>query len=215
VTVLPSYRVPVPVLRQIEIELIPLADTRADEALALADVLWEDGHLETRLLASYILGHVPPYAKNLNERLTAWVEVTRENNVRKSLVTNTLNRLRREAPERFINLLENWMSPARPKMWINGIHAVIPLLQDPDFENLPAVFQIVKPVIQSAPPILQNDVLDLINALFDASPVETTYFIKQIIIVGENPHTATMLRRIQNDFPPKLKEATVELLRQK
>src|SRR5436190_14194375 len=55
---LPAYRAPQAVLRQIEMELAPLAGAFPEQAMGLTDALWKDGHLETRLLAATLLGRI-------------------------------------------------------------------------------------------------------------------------------------------------------------
>lgn len=214
VTVLPTYRAPVQVLRQIEMELTPLVGERVEQALALADALWEERSVEMRLLAVHILGRVPPRAKNLNERLTDWVAETREPTLRRALLSRTLERLRAEAPERFLRLVGNWMAPNRPKMWSNGIQALLPLLRDPDFENLPPIYEMIRPVIEFAPPILQGELTELVNALYKSSPTETQYYLKQIILLSPNPQTRLTLRRMLPGMHPPLAEALRESLRQ-
>ena len=49
-SVLPTYRTPQVVLRHIETELSSVADRQPIHALELADALWDEGWLETRLL---------------------------------------------------------------------------------------------------------------------------------------------------------------------
>jgi len=214
VTVLPTYRVPTPILRQIEMELTPQVYERVEESLTLADALWDERYLEMRLLSVHILGRVPPRAKNLNERLTDWVAETREPTLRSALLARTLERLRIEAPGRFIRLVSNWMSPARPKMWSNGIRALIPLLKDPDFENLPPIYEMVKPVIEAAPPLMQKELIELIAALYNASPVETSFFLRQTITLSTNPQTRITFRRVLPYLPEPLADNLREQLRQ-
>ncbi len=213
VTVLPSYRAPVQVLRQIEMELTPLVGARVEPALALADALWDERALEMRLLAVHILGRVPPRAKNLNERLTDWVAETREPTLRRALLSRTLERLRAEAPERFLRLVGNWLAPNRPKMWSNGIQALLPLLKDPDFENLPPIYEMIRPVIEFAPPILQGELTELVNALYKASPVETQYYLRQVILLSPNPQTRLTLRRMLPGMHAPLADALRDSLR--
>ena len=59
-SVLPTYRTPPVVLRQIETSLGPVAEQQPIQALELADALWDEGWLETRLLAAFLLGRIPP-----------------------------------------------------------------------------------------------------------------------------------------------------------
>src|SRR5512135_2907443 len=69
-----TYRTPAAVVKQIEQELAAraaIADN-SDAALELADRLWDEEWLETRMLAAFLLGSVPPREERLLARLTAW-----------------------------------------------------------------------------------------------------------------------------------------------
>ncbi len=215
VSVLPAYRVPQSVMRQIEMELGPLAATFPEQAMALTDSLWKDGFLESRLLAATLLGRIHPETVLLLERITAWVSRTRDDQLRLALLSTSLVRIRRESPSIFLQLLRGWFDPAIPKMWGNAIHAIIPLLQDPNYDNLPPVFNLLSPVIKSIPSIMQDDLADLINALYAASPVETTYFLRQVIISASSPTLSVTIRRILPQLPATLRPIALELVRQK
>ncbi len=215
VTVLPAYRVSQAVLKQIEMELAPLASTFAEQAMALTDALWKDGYLETRLLAATLLGKINPDTDLMLERISAWVSRTRDKQLRTALLTTSLNRLRRESPDRFLALIRGWFDPSSLKMWGNAIYALIPLLEDPSYENLPPVYEIVKPALQNAPALLQNEIADLLTALYAASPIETTYFMRQLIGASTDPQTAMTFRRILTKLPETLRGAVQEEIRKK
>ena len=85
-SVLPTYRAPSVVLRHIENEVGPIAERRPIQALELADALWDEGWLETRLLAAYLLGRIPPQEERLLARLTAWTQAVRDPSVRAALL---------------------------------------------------------------------------------------------------------------------------------
>lgn len=212
-SVLETYRTPGLVLRHIENELAPLADANPSGAIDLADALWDARYLETRLLAAFLIGRIPPREDRLLVRLTAWTQQVRDPSVRAALLTTSLARLRVEAPERLLGLVREWMHPARTRFWSNGIQALLPLIQDPDFENMPPIHELVRPVIEAAPALLQDDLEQLVNALYRASPVESAYFIKQVISGSENPQTAITMRRILPAFPPELQEQLRDLVR--
>jgi len=40
--------------------------------------------------------------------------------------------MRKEAPERFLELIGEWLHPERIQLWSNGIQAVIAALSDPE-----------------------------------------------------------------------------------
>lgn len=214
-SVLRSYRAPQSVLKQIEMELAPLTATFPEQSMALTDALWKDAHLETRLLAATLLGRIDPRTPLLVERVSAWVGRVKDKKVRTALLSISLNRLRRETPDQFLSLVQGWLDSENAKMWANGVEALIPLLDDPGFENLPPVFDIVRPVIASAPASLQKELGSLINALHRASAVETIFFIKQIVSSSLNPQALAILRRILPELDDELQPHIQKALREK
>src|SRR5215510_3366020 len=180
-SVLPTYRTPLVVLRQIETEMGPVAERQPIQALELADALWDEGWLETRLLAAFLLGRIPPQEERLLARLTAWTQAVRDPEVRAALLTTSLTRLRKETPDLFLVLVKEWLHPARQRMWSNGIQALVPLISSEEFDNLPPIFEIIEPIFKASPAALQFDLMELLIALHKASPDETLHFIQQIL----------------------------------
>ena len=213
-SVLPTYRTPVVVLRQIEKELGPVAEQQSILALELADALWDEGWLETRLLAAFLLGRIPPQEERLLARLTAWTQAVRDPEVRAALLTTSLTRLRKETPDLFLVLVKEWLHPARQRMWSNGVQALVPLISSPDFDNIPPILEIVEPIIKVSPAALQFDLQELIIALFEASPDETIYFLQQILKGTRSPLPAAALRRMSPELPQELQANLRDMLRQ-
>ena len=213
-SVLPTYRTPVAVLRQIEKELGPVAEQQPILALELADALWDEGWLETKLLAAFLLGRIPPQEERLLARLTAWTQAVRDPEVRAALLTTSLTRLRKETPDLFLVLVKEWLHPARQRMWSNGVQALVPLISSPDFDNIPPILEIVEPIIKVSPAALQFDLQELIITLFEASPDETIYFLQQILKETRSPLPAAALRRMLPELPQELQTNLRDMLRQ-
>src|SRR5512142_1187043 len=138
-----SYRTPGVIVRQVEQELMVRAalPENADAALALADQLWDEEWLETRILAAFLLGAIPPREERLLARLTAWSHQLFDADLRAELLNTSLARLRREAPDVFLGMVGEWLQPQRPALWANGIQAVISAVSDPEFHNLPPLMK--------------------------------------------------------------------------
>ncbi|HAV76557.1 MAG TPA: hypothetical protein DCX53_04295 [Anaerolineae bacterium] len=211
-SVLPTYRTPTVVLRQIETALGPVAENKPIQALELADALWDEGWLETRLLAAFLLGRIPPQEERLLARLTAWTQAVRDPEVRGALLTTSLTRLRKETPDLFLILVKEWLHPARQRMWSNGIQAIVPLVNNPDYDNLPPIFEVVEPIIRSSPAALQSDMRELLTALYNVSPDETLFFISQILKKTKSPLPAVSLRRMSRELPEALQISLREIL---
>lgn len=214
---LQSYRTPPVVVKQIEMELAHLADKNenADAALDLADHLWDDAVLEPRLLAAFLLGHIPPQEERLMARLTAWTQQVQEVDLRAELLDISLTRMRKEEPAMFLDLISEWLQPNRIRLWANGIQAVISAVSDPYFTNLPPLLKVVEPIVIAAPSKLQLEIEELILALYKVSPTETSYFIRQVLLSSDNPMTIITFRRISPSLPPELREEVREFSRGK
>jgi hypothetical protein len=213
ISVLPSYRVSPPVIRQLELELGARSLINPDQSLVIADHLWGDGYYETRLLAAYLLGRMTPGGESFMERLTAWVSETRDPAIANTLLTTSLARMRSETTDSFLLLMERWAHPSRKKMSPSVMIALVPLLKDRNFHNLPPVFSIVQALIEMASATSQQELSALICAMYEASAVETTFFLRQQVTLSTRPHTVQNIRRIMPTFPIALQEELREIIR--
>lgn len=214
ISVLPSYRVSPPVIRQLELELgARAAQADPEHSLVIADRLWEDGYYETRLLSAYLLGRMTPGGEAFMERLTAWVTETRDPAISNTLLTTSLARLRSEHTDNFLLLMERWTHPSRKKMTPSVMLALVPLLKDKNFHNLPPVYNIVQPIIETTSATTQQELSALVFALYEASPVETTFFLRQLVTISTRPHTILNIRRILPTLPHNLQDELREAVR--
>ncbi len=211
----PTYHTPRPVLRQIENELAPLAESQPQQALNLIKALWEAHSLESRLLAAFLLGNIPSNQAIPTLRLLpAWINQSVDKEIRTALLTTALTRLRSEKPDTFFSVLEGWLGSPQSGLQVWGLQALVPLFRDPHFENLPAVFRILRPAIQRAGPATQLDLLSCLAALERVSLTETVAFLREIIHANPSPMTLRIIRRILPGLSPELGAALREPLRE-
>ena len=211
---IPAYNTPRPVLRQIELELAPLAEAHPSEAVTLTKALWEAGSLESRLLAANLLGSIPSaHAIPALSRLPDWLSRSTEREVRVALLSDAMTRLRRENPSTFFLIVENWLASARPSYQVWGMQALIPLLRDPQFENLPSVFRILEPAIRAAGPMTQTDLQACLAALERVSLTETLAYLREILNKQPSVVLLRTIRRILPGLSPELQGALREILR--
>jgi len=213
---LPTFRTPLPVMRQVQAELGPLAEPFPAEAIALTRALWDAGSLESRLLAAYLLGIIPP-AQSFPTlaHLPDWLAASTDREVRTALLTDALARLRRENPDAFFILLEDWLKSPQKTLQGWGLRALIPILTDPHFENLPAVFHILKPAILSAGPITQLELQDCLASMERVSPTETLAYLREIVSADPPLLMLRTLRRMLPRLPADLQPGLREMLRER
>ena len=81
------------------------------------------------------------------------------------------------------------------------------MADDPAFENLPAFFRLIHPLVRSAPGMLRPNLLDVISKLAHRSPTETAYFLRQTMLLPNSPDTPWLIRQSLSQFPPGIEKS--------
>ena len=55
------------------------------------------------------------------------------------------------------------------------------------------------------PASLQGELRELLIALIERSPAESSYFLRQTVLLSPNPGTKRLLRRVMNELPDHLR----------
>jgi hypothetical protein len=209
-----NYRVPDQVLRQIEIGLIPVLSPHPDTAIALADSLWEDGWLETRLLAITIVGQIKPQPpERVSEKVRAWGLMSKDPMVTKALAFRGTERLRQGQRDHFLEMVEEWLSSGELSLVRVGLHAVAHLLEDQRFENLALIFRWLSPLTRQVDFKTKQALIPVLKLLAQRSPQETAYFLRKILTSTENVHIPGLIRKLLDQFPEHLQDSLRQHLR--
>lgn len=197
-----SYHVSPIVLQQIETGLSALISHDPAPALALADELWTDERLEPRTVAAMLIGALPAeQSEQCLERIKAWAQPGTEKPYLTSLFKRGSAGLRRAIPQRWLDTVSQWLSASEPANLRLGILAMLPVIEDRGFENLPAVFKLIGPVLQDYRDANKNELRELLVALSRRSPSETSFFLRQILSLSHNPGLVKLVRACLAEFP--------------
>jgi hypothetical protein len=203
---LAAYSVSQPVLRQILLELIPRAEIEPEKGLALCDALWAEPVLEFRMLAAWLLGTLPAPPATILNRAQSWIQAYSDERLLAALLQFGLAHVRSEHPNQLFQQVGIWLEdPSRFAQQI-GLRALIPLLSSAEYDNLPAIFQLITPFARQIPAQLRPDLLDAMHALALRSPQETAYFLHENLNALDNPDTPWLIRQCLADFPPEIQE---------
>ena len=204
---LAAFNVKPPVLRQVLQELSPLVSYQPEQALDLCDALWDQPYLEFRLLAAALLGQVSDQpADVILKRVEAWVKTGHEDRLIRVLLTQGLAGLRREDPDRLMQLIEGWLDSPEVYYQQLGLRTLAPVAADPDYENLPVLFRLITALVREAPQPLRPDLLNLLATLAHRTPRETAYYLRQCLDSTHSPATAWLIRQSLREFPVDLQE---------
>ena len=211
-----AYNVPPPVLRQTLRALKPCLSGKPNLTLALADALWEEDNLECRLMAAQLLdleaGMDPD---EVIQRAAAWAQDEKEIEVHQALFNHGLARQCQDNPAKVLGLAARWLNTTMVTTQILGLRVINALLANPRYENLPPVFRLLGPLAQAAPRSLRPDLVNAIQTLARRTPPETAYFLRQsLVIAGENPGAAWLIRQVLPSFPDQYQTSLREALKQ-
>ncbi len=200
---LPSYRVAPLIMHTLEMELSKTCQEMPEQALKVVELLWQDPYLEPRLLAAALLGAIPVrLSEDLLRILRNCSQPTDNFRLLDALFRSGTAGLRRSAPDLLIGLYEEWTSSSQTDWQAMGVHALIPLIEDPQVENLPPIFRLLSPLVQNAPAPLHIDLQAVIEALANRTPTETAYFLRQTLSMASGAGTARLIRRCLPSFGP-------------
>jgi hypothetical protein len=144
--------------------------------------------------------------------LRQWSQSAENTHLQLTLFTRGSLSLRREKPGEYLNFLNDWLLSTRPASQKTGLHALVVLVKDRDFQDLPTLFSMITPLCQAAPTGLHADLVEVIKALARRSEVETAYFLRQILTLSSNPNTARLVRRLIPEFNPELQASLRKVL---
>jgi hypothetical protein len=208
-----AYNVPVPVLKQVVLEISPLVKEDPDQTIELIDCLWKEENLECRSIAVSFLAMLPVNQPDLIlDRVQSWL-LTSEERITEQLLSKGLSRLRLEARPHFLSTVKVWIqSPDKREQQI-GLRALIYPFEDAQFEDLPTMFRILTPIVRNNTPGLKQDLVRVFKTLARKSPNETTYFLRQNLPFPDVPWLSRqIIKELPEPLQGNLKKALKSLL---
>jgi hypothetical protein len=178
--VLFTFEVPQPMLRQLQLEMAMQARQLPEQALAVADALWARRSIETRQLAARLLGVIPASdAGQVTNRLATWAQENREETIAPEIWGRGVLYLATHKPEALIAFIGEQLASTEPRQQIMALGALRTLLEENNYANLPALFNLVSTLSQDPPKRLRPPLAEVFIALAERSPKETEFFLQQ------------------------------------
>ena len=202
---IPMYHLPMPLMRQLEIDIERNAKEEPEGALQLADDLWRDTFLEVKQTAILILAHTPiDSAGPVIDRLNAWIDDDLDAVLVAQLFASGTRQLQIHFPAAWEEYLSNHLQSDDPERLSLGIQGLIEGLKNPNFKNLPAVFRLISPMIREPEPEIFRDLVQLIETLADLSATETGFFLRQMLSLSQSTETTRLIKQCLPFFPPEI-----------
>ncbi len=197
-----SFHVSTIILQQIERALNKAIRENPQPALSLADELWADDRLEPRLIATSLLGMLPAgQVDQVLARIIAWARPDTDRVFLTAIFNQGSAVLRRHALQTWIDQISNWLTSQEYPRQRLGILALLPLIDDRTYENLPVVFNLLSPILQRHADVHKHELREALIALSRQSSTETTFFLRQILSLKNNPDLVKLVRLCLPYFP--------------
>jgi hypothetical protein len=201
-----AYNAPPPVMRQVWFELNRVLKPQPEAIYPLCDALWAQPNLDLKLMASQLLSLCPEdKAEPIIERMQAWISSGLDKRLLDAVLEHGLMKIERQAPERAMELVTEWLAAAELSMQQAGLRALPMMIQSMGTQNLPVIFKQMGAFIRVAPSRLRPDILKVLVCLVRASPSETAYFLRQNLWAPENTDTAWLVRQVLSEFPEEMR----------
>lgn len=216
---LQAANVPRPVLRQVVNELTPHAYKTPHIILDLCRELWRFGWLEHRILACQLLGKLPDtHTEEILSQVESWCSDNHEESLIDTLSTRSLAALHANQSDLLIKKVQEWIDHSKDDGFqktaavaLNfqklGLRSLAPLIENPEYENLPKIYKTLKPTLLAPPKILRPDILNLLRLLGRRSPQETTFFLRTLLDESSDPTLQWLVRRSLNSLPKDLQSS--------
>lgn len=196
-----AYHIPPLVFRQTELELKQRFVENPAAALNLADLLWQENLFEPKLFAAAILGMLPPeQAAEISRRLEQWGQQSTDAKILGPMLEKSTLRLRQEQPQKLMQVLKNWSGSTELADQRLVLLLMQIMLQDLSFDNLPPLLDMLTVAIKLHPQALQQTLVDVFIQLIQRTPLESAYFLRQLIRLGTSEPSANLLRKIITEF---------------
>jgi len=199
---MPVYNLPQPVIRQLQIDLDRKIKDNPQAALALADELWHDSHMEVKQTAIRILGAVHiDEPEPILSRLSQWMSPELDKNLTNLLFSTGTHQLQNLFPEDWERFIISLLEKKQAEWIALGVKGLSEGMENPNFQNLPAIFRLISPVIREPHPAFMPNLHHLISKSIQRSPAETALFLKQTLSMSDSSRTTRLIKDCVDLFP--------------
>ena len=202
-SLLPSFNCHSQVMKLIINGISPAVRELPQQAVAIADHLWEDNYLESRELATTILGLLPAeLAPSVEERILKWAHPDVDTASLDMLLKYSIRTIESSHQEMLADLVSYFLHFHDPSYHPIGLKMMENLIRNPGFARIPSLFKLISPfVIEETDQLTQINTGLVIAALAERTPVETVFFLKQLLALTPGAGIERTVRRYLPFFP--------------
>lgn len=202
-SLLPGFNCHPQVMKLIITGITPAVREFPLQAIAIADHLWEDNYIESRELSTTILGLLPgEYAANVEDHILKWAHPVVDRASLDMLLRHSLRTVLLTRPEIPEGLVDSFLHFPDPAYHPIGLKMMENLIRNPEYVRIPSLFKLIPPfIIEETDQLTQINTIQVIAALAERTPVETVFFLKQLLTLTPGTGIERTIRRYLPSFP--------------
>jgi hypothetical protein len=208
-----SYNVPYNVLRQFVIEMKASLTSDPEGIIRLVNHLWGENSWEHRKIALNLLGQISQPPQTIKLILSQWLASFPEERIIEEIMRTGTIRFRQEYLSQYLDLAKDWLESPDIYFQKCGLYALIILVDEGTYDNLPLLYKLTSPRIRRIPVELRAPAIRLLVLLARSFPGETAFFLKSNLDAPQNPDTPWLIRKVLPEFPEDLQDNLKRALR--
>ncbi len=210
-----AFNTPPLLQREVELAFEPYTQSDPENLLHIIDHLWEGPEAELRQLAAFLLGKIDlSYKNDVLQRIKAYANQKIDQSIHQYLFQFGSGTIRKQEPLTWIAFLDPWLNSQETLTIKLGIQAIIPIINDPDFSNLPLIYRSLEPVFRSSEPLLFFETRNVMEHLIRRSEIETVYFLKLLFSDSKSESLAKLIRNLLPAFSSLMQDSLRKTLKE-
>ena len=176
------YSVPESVMSELESRIAVLSRMMPESALVNADALWEMPFYESKITAITMVSNLEDtYQNEFFRRVQLWLSDNLEEVLIKDFLAVVEEKPAILHNQLWLDMIKSWLDSKDTNVIKLGLQALNRTLSH-KYQNLPAIFSLLTPLVRNPQLVLQKELIGVIQALILLSEAETASFL---MMVGE------------------------------
>ena len=198
---MPSYNLSPLVMNELENAFEALSKLHPAEAIRLADHIWQQPYYEPKRLAIILLASLPPENREaFFQRIEQWIPAGLQDCLISELIEHISILPRALSSERWIDLVRTWLYSDDKNLVKVGMRAVSKVVENPRFQNLPRVFDLLEPLYAQPRIDRQKNLTALTRTLIERSQPETAAFLISLVEIHQKANVSALVRKLMPLF---------------
>ncbi len=202
-SLIPTFNCHPQIIKQIASGLHPDIVNSPQEALFIADYLWQDSYLESQQIAAMIIGTLPPdFSPQVIDRIMQWAHPNTDRVALELLINESIKVIQSSQLDQIEDLIYTLLHNQDPEYYRIGLSLMQYLIREPEFSNVPSLFKLLSPfILEPKYEMAHREIQGVITAFIVRTPIETSFYLQQLLHLTPGAEIEKVISRYISLFP--------------